>query len=156
MVSESLCGVAGVRETFPSLRFQTFVRFPVELGVVWQQWEGWTVFAPRRRGPLIAGNQGHTWQQSGPAASSYSQAFSSRAVRPRREADELGSWQTKVARSSFHATAPAAEPHASLRGCWWRICGAARCQLAREFILPAHDVCVHGWCRVYSRGLFQL
>lgn len=72
--------------------------------------------------------------------------FSSRAVRPRREADELGSWQTKVARSSFHATAPAAEPHASLRGCWWRICGAARCQLAREFILPAHDVCVHGWC----------
>lgn len=82
--------------------------------------------------------------------------FSSRAVRPRREADELGSWQTKVARSSFHATAPAAEPHASLRGCWWRICGAARCQLAREFILPAHDVCVHGWCRAYSRGLFQL
>lgn len=81
--------------------------------------------------------------------------FSSRAVRPRREADELGSWQTKVARS-FHATAPAAEPHASLRGCWWRICGAARCQLAREFILPAHDVCVHGWCRAYSRGLFQL
>lgn len=82
--------------------------------------------------------------------------FSSRAVRPRREADELGSWQTKVARSSFHATAPAAEPHASLRGCWWRICGAARCQLAREFILPAHDVCVHGWCRAHSRGLFQL
>lgn len=82
--------------------------------------------------------------------------FSSRAVRPRREADELGSWQTKVARSSFHATATAAEPHASLRGCWWRICGAARCQLAREFILPAHDVCVHGWCRAYSRGLFQL
>lgn len=82
--------------------------------------------------------------------------FSSHAVRPRREADELGSWQTKVARSSFHATAPAAEPHASLRGCWWRICGAARCQLAREFILPAHDVCVHGWCRAYSRGLFQL
>lgn len=82
--------------------------------------------------------------------------FSSRAVRPRREADELGSWQTKVARSSFHATAPAAEPHASLRGCWWQICGAARCQLAREFILPAHDVCVPGWCRAYSRGLFQL
>lgn len=34
--------------------------------------------------------------------------------------------------------------------------GAARYQLARELILPAHDVCVHSWCQVYSRVLFQL
>lgn len=154
MVSESLCGMAGVRETFPSLRFQTFVRFPVELGVVWQQWEGWTVFAPRRRGPSPHRREPGSHVAAERASSIF--IFLSHAVCPRREADELGSWQTKVARSSFHATAPAAEPHASLRGCWWRICGAARCQLAREFILPAHDVCVHGWCRAYSRGLFQL
>lgn len=103
-VSESLCGVAGVRETFPSLRFQTFVRFPVELGVVWQQWEGWTVFAPRRRGPLIAGNQGHTWQQSGPAASSYSQAAPSVPV------GKQTSWGAGRPRSPAPPSTPRPQP----------------------------------------------
>lgn len=103
--------------------------------------------SPHRREP------GHTWQQSGPAASSYSQAAPSIPV---GKQTSWGAGRPRSPAPPSTPTAAAAEPHASLRGCWWRICGAARCQLAREFILPAHDVCVHGWCRAYSRGLFQL